>query len=203
MERRRNRAPIGAATPIAMAIAALSIGGAVAIPKPVRSETVDGASSSQSRLDPAQLPKLKQWYYSIEDNEWQREPVCYAILMRNGGLCTTFTFYKFVPSAGGHAKIWKRYEYFEPKSFNGQSYKSIVWLMEWDCKDGRSRPLEVENYPDSNMGGDPFSPPFDARWSYTVPGTDGEYDMKLACNSTYRKNFTLEAWKAQLNRAGK
>jgi len=83
---------------------------------------------------------------------------------------------------GKMATMWVMITYTEPRVTAGTSQHSVKFHEEYDCAEGRSRPVATVAYSLAHgEGGVVFSDTEPSAWSPVVPGTRSELVWRIAC----------------------
>jgi hypothetical protein len=83
---------------------------------------------------------------------------------------------------GKMATMWVMITYTEPRVTAGTSHHSVKFHEEYDCAEGRSRPVATVAYSLAHgEGGVVFSDTEPSAWSPVVPGTRSELVWRIAC----------------------
>ena len=82
-------------------------------------------------------------------------------------------------------RLWTRAEHVRPVRTVGPLYRSAVTLSEFDCAQGRARPIQESHYSSNNLV-DYVSPSLTSPgpWQYPEPGTLGELAQNVVCGHT-------------------
>lgn len=79
-------------------------------------------------------------------------------------------------------KVWEMIDYKTLQKNNGFTYKSLVSLREYDCKDDRVRGLSITYFSDSMGNGKPVNQDNQTtEWVYLPPGSLGITKLKGLC----------------------
>lgn len=78
--------------------------------------------------------------------------------------------------------MWERIEWRTAQPHNGAPYLSLAQIEQFDCQDGKERPLQISRYPENNLLGAPTVEHVpESNWSYPVPDTIQAKVLATAC----------------------
>jgi hypothetical protein len=87
-----------------------------------------------------------------------------------------------ITRTGDMAKMWTLQELKTPGSAGGAAYVSLKRQDEFDCKEPRTRGVQIAAYPQPKGEGKPVaSEKGSGSWSKIVPGSTNEVLWKIAC----------------------
>jgi len=87
-----------------------------------------------------------------------------------------------ITRTGDMVKMWMLQELKTPGSAGGAAYVSLKRQDEFDCKDPRTRGVQIAAYPQSKGEGKAVaSEKGSGSWSKIVPGSTNEVLWKIAC----------------------
>lgn len=89
-----------------------------------------------------------------------------------------------IKRVGSLARLWVLINYFQDQTVEGVTYRSIVKLTEYDCKEEKSRDLTWTAYKRSaGLGDDVVTADSVGEWSYGRPGSIRDVESQIACSS--------------------
>ena len=86
--------------------------------------------------------------------------------------------------SGPRATLWTLRDFRIDRAIPRGPYRSLQIKRQYDCGQGKSRPLHVRYYPQAMAQGRVlYAAPATREWSRVVPGSDDHAEMNIACRT--------------------
>ena len=120
------------------------------------------------------ITRLLVWLanLNIEANGWD---------LLTGGDDSALFVKEAAKTQDGNPSLWTRHEFRTSQAASGMTYRSWAVLEEVDCRQRRSRNLNITAYSDNGLRGQASSVSTSAEWEYSVPGSMGASIVERAC----------------------
>jgi hypothetical protein len=81
-------------------------------------------------------------------------------------------------------RLWQRFEYSTEQQAEFRGYRSVRFLVEYDCNRLRVRSIEISYFLKNNLEGDYFSATGGpSAWEYPAPGTIDGHLQEIVCGT--------------------